>query len=120
MVVDLLERPDADRLFHALSDGTRRDIVARTMREPLSVSSLARLYPMSCAAVQKHVTVLHGAGLVTKERQGREQLVRGDADALRRAAALLDRLAELWTDRIDRLGDALAAELDRLDEGSPR
>lgn len=117
MVVEMLEREDADRLFHALADGTRRDIVSRTMREPHSVSALARIYPMSFAAVQKHVSVLHAAELVTKERQGREQLVRANVDALRRASALLDRLETLWTARMDRLGDAIAAE---LDEGAGR
>jgi DNA-binding transcriptional ArsR family regulator len=117
MVVDLIDRPDADRLFHALADATRRDIVTRTMREPLSVTALAGAYPMSFAAVQKHVAVLHAADLVTKERQGREQLVRGNVAALRRASALLDQLEALWTDRMDRLGDALAAD---LDEGMDR
>ncbi|MGH3464142.1 MAG: ArsR/SmtB family transcription factor, partial [Kribbellaceae bacterium] len=65
-----------DDLFHALADATRRDIVRRSVQGELSVSRLAELYPMSFAAVQKHVAVLERAGLVTKERRGREQLVR--------------------------------------------
>ena len=116
----VLDEERVDALFHALADRTRRDIMRRVLSGEHSVSTLASKYDMSFAAVQKHVTVLHAAGLVTKHRQGREQLVRGDADTLRRATALLDQLAELWTDRLDRLGDALAAELDRLDEGSQR
>jgi len=97
-----------DQIFSALSDPTRRDIVARTMRGDQSVSALARHYPMSFAAVQKHVAVLHRAGLVTKHRRGREQLVRGDVDAVQQARLELRRLEELWRSRLDRFGDVLA------------
>jgi DNA-binding transcriptional ArsR family regulator len=58
-------------MFHALADPTRPDIVARAMQAEHSVSALARLYPMSFAAVQKHVAVLECAELVTKRRHGR-------------------------------------------------
>ena len=115
MVVDVLDDEATDRLFHALADSTRRDIVRRTMREDHSVSSLAREYAMSFAAVQKHVAVLHGAALVTKRRHGREQLVRGSVDTIRTAQRLLDRLELIWRDRIDRFGDVLADEHDRAD-----
>jgi len=98
----------ADRLLHALADATRRDIVERTIVEELSVSALARGYPMSFAAVQKHVAVLDRAGLVTKRRRGREQLVRGNVDAVRDAGAALDRLVAVWTARMDRIGELLA------------
>src|SRR3954447_219519 len=108
MVVGLAEREQADRVFHALADGTRRDIVLRTMEAPHSVSALARLYPMSFAAVQKHVAVLEGAALVTKERRGREQLVRGNVRTVQEAARLLDHFEQVWRARIDRFGDVLA------------
>jgi DNA-binding transcriptional ArsR family regulator len=98
----------SDRLFHALADPTRRDIVALAMTGEHSVSSLARRYPMSFAAVQKHVSVLERAGLVLKERRGREQLVRTDVRTLRRAARLLEQLEVLWRERMDRFGDVLA------------
>lgn len=97
-----------DRLFHALSDPTRRDIMARSLRGDHSVSALARTYPMSFAAVQKHVAVLQQAGLVTKHRRGREQLVRGDVDAVQQARLELRRLEDLWRGRLDRFGDVLA------------
>ena len=93
----------ADELFHALADATRRDIVRRTMVSEHSVSALARMYPMSFAAVQKHVAVLEGAGLVTRRRQGRETRVTGDVDAVRRAQQLLDALEDLWRHRFDRM-----------------
>jgi DNA-binding transcriptional ArsR family regulator len=97
-----------DRLFHALADATRRDIVGLAMTGEHSVSSLARRYPMSFAAVQKHVSVLERAGLVLKERRGREQLVRTDVRTLRRAARLLEQLEVVWRDRLDRFGEVLA------------
>lgn len=107
--IDAAERRTVDRLFHALSDGTRRDIVVRTLQGEHSVSALARLYPMSFAAVQKHVAVLHEAGLVAKRRRGREQLVTGDADALRRVGAVLDSLEDVWRARVERM-EALLEE----------
>jgi DNA-binding transcriptional ArsR family regulator len=97
-------------VFHALADATRRDIVVRTLEAEHSVSALARRYPMSFAAVQKHVGVLEGAGLVTKKRKGREQLVRGNIDTVRRAYRLLEQLEDVWRARIDRIGEILAAE----------
>ena len=70
---------------------------------------------MSFAAVQKHVAVLEGAGLVTKRRHGREQLVRGNVDTVRDAHALLDEFEAVWRSRIDRFGDVLAEDLNRTD-----
>ena len=109
MVVDLAD-DRADRVFHALADATRRDIVLRTLEDEHSVSSLARRYPMSFAAVQKHVAVLEGAGLVTKQRKGREQLVRGNVDTIRKAHRLLEQLEAVWRGRIDRISEILASE----------
>jgi len=99
---------NVDRLFHALADTTRRDILRRSAGEGWSVSRLAREYPMSFAAVQKHVAVLERAGLVTKERRGREQLVRTEPAAVRRAQAELDRLESVWRGRVERMADVLA------------
>jgi len=110
MVVDQLPEANVDRIFHALADGTRRDIVALAVGGTYSVSALAKRYPMSFAAVQKHVAVLEGAGLVTKERRGREQLVRTDVDTVHRARVLLDGIEELWRARVDRIDDLLATE----------
>ena len=108
MVVDVLESVRVDRVFRALADVTRRDIVTRTLEGEHSVSALARHYPMSFAAVQKHVAVLEEAGLVTKRRRGREQLVSGDVETVRRAARLLDDLEGVWRSRTDRMSEILA------------
>ncbi len=99
---------DVDRLFRALADATRRDIVRRTLVGEASVSVLAADYDMSFAAVQKHVAVLEGAGLVTKHHRGRERLVRGNPDQIARARQLLSALEELWRARFGRLDDVLA------------
>lgn len=97
-----------DELFHALADTTRRDILRRSVRGESSVSRLAEAYPMSFAAVQKHVAVLERAGLVVKERRGREQLVRTDGVAVGRARRILDELESAWRGRVDRMADLLA------------
>lgn len=106
MVVDSGDR--TDRLFHALADRTRREIVGVVLEREQSVSELARRFPMSFAAVQKHVAVLEQAGLVSKQRHGREQRVQGNPDALREAHRLLDQLEALWRGRIGRIEDLLA------------
>ena len=108
MVVDQMTDSKVDRLFHALSDGTRRDILRRSLEGEQSVSRLARDYPMSFAAVQKHVAVLERAGLVTKERRGREQLVRSEPAAVRRAQEALDELEAVWRGRVGRMSQLLA------------
>lgn len=97
-----------DQLFHALADATRRDILRRCLRGEPSVSRLAGSYPVSFAAVQKHVAVLERAGLVTKHRRGREQLVRTDPEAVRRARQALDELEAVWRARVDRMTHLLA------------
>jgi DNA-binding transcriptional ArsR family regulator len=107
MVVDDLTEVQVDLIFHALADGTRRDIVARVLQGEDSVSALAARYPMSFAAVQKHVAVLERAGLVGKRRQGRLQLVRGNADTLQRARELLERYEHLWQGRAERMAAIL-------------
>jgi DNA-binding transcriptional ArsR family regulator len=108
MVVDHAGPSTTDLVFHALADATRRDIVTVCLRGEHSVSGLARRYPMSFAAVQKHVVVLERAGLVTKRRHGREQLVTGNIDAVRRAQRLLDQLETVWRQRVDRMAEILA------------
>ncbi len=108
MVVDQISDADVDRLFHALADATRRDIVRRALVGEHSISDLARGYAMSMTAVQKHVAVLEGAGLVSKQRHGREQRVVGNVEAVQRAQRLLDSLEQLWRDRFDRIGSLLA------------
>jgi len=97
--------PDYDRMFGALADATRRDIVRRAIDAEEGVAELADHYPMSFAAVQKHVAILERARLVSKERIGRRKVVRTDLEGLLVARRLLDRYEELWQGRIDRMTD---------------
>jgi DNA-binding transcriptional ArsR family regulator len=99
-----------DRVFAALADHTRRDIVRRAISAEEGVLELAGHYPMSFAAVQKHVAVLERAGLITKERIGRRKVVRTNLDALLVARRLLDRYEEVWRARIDRMNELIAVE----------
>jgi DNA-binding transcriptional ArsR family regulator len=108
MVVRQRDPEAVDRVFAALADATRRDIVERVLRQEESVSSLARRYAMSFAAVQKHVAVLERASLVTKRAQGRERLVSGNVEAVQFAMRLLDEYEQTWRARVERIDDLLA------------
>ncbi len=108
MVVDQLSETEVDRLFQAFADSTRRDIVRRVTAGEYSVSGLAALYAMSFAAVQKHVAVLERASLVTKEKRGREQIVRGNHEGLQKARRLLDEYEQVWRQRAATMADILA------------
>lgn len=110
MVVGTASPPTVDRIFHALADATRRDIVRTVLVGEQSVSALARRYPMSFAAVQKHVVVLEEAGLVTKQRRGRETLVHGGIEALGEVRSTLDAFEQLWHDRVKQMDQILAED----------
>src|SRR5277367_307042 len=117
MVVDHLSRgqrflpdADADRVFKALADSTRRDILARAIEREQSVSSLARRYEISLTAVQKHVGVLERAALISKRRSGREQIVVANQTTLRQAATLLEVFEQLWIQRATKIAEILAEE----------
>jgi len=98
---------DADRIFSALADTTRRDIVRRAIAGEEGVAELAAHYPMSFAAVQKHVAILERAGLVGKQRIGRRKVVRTSVERIRVAQDLLDRYQELWRGRFDRMAELI-------------
>jgi DNA-binding transcriptional ArsR family regulator len=99
--------PDFDRMFGALADHTRRDIVRRAIATDEGILELASHYPMSFAAVQKHVAILERAGLITKQRVGRRKIVRTNLEQLRVVRRLLDQYEELWRGRIDRMHELL-------------
>jgi DNA-binding transcriptional ArsR family regulator len=104
---------DHDRIFGALADTTRRDIVRRAIDGQEGVAELAAHYPMSFAAVQKHVAILERAGLITKHRAGRRKVVRTNLAAVNVARSLLDRYEELWRARIGRMTDLIADTQER-------
>jgi len=106
---------DIDRVFGALADATRRDIVRRAIAGEEGVAELAGHYPMSFAAVQKHVAILERAGLVSKRRIGRRKVVRTSVERIRVAQDLLDRYQNLWRGRFDRMA-ALINDTKETDE----
>jgi DNA-binding transcriptional ArsR family regulator len=99
--------PDHDRIFGALADATRRDIMRRSIDGNEGVAELAGHYPMSFAAVQKHVAILERAGLVTKHRIGRRKVVRTNPTGIQMAQDLLDRYQGLWRGRIQRMTELI-------------
>jgi DNA-binding transcriptional ArsR family regulator len=109
MVLHPETEESVNQLFRALADGTRRDILARSLIETPSVSDLASRYEMSFAAVRKHVAVLERAGLVKKRPNGREQLVSTNLARLERAGEVLNHFELVWRRRMDRLDDVLRA-----------
>jgi DNA-binding transcriptional ArsR family regulator len=100
---------DTDRVFGALADATRRDIVRRAIDGEEGVAELAGHYPMSFAAVQKHVAILERAGLITKRRMGRRKVVQTNLAGLLVARRLLDRYEDLWRGRVDRMTDLVTS-----------
>ena len=109
------DEDQADALFHALADRTRRDILRRVLAGEHSVSTLAQRYDMSFAAVQKHVAVLERAGLISKRRQGREQLASGEVEAVRSVASLLTEFELVWRGRVNRIDALLGTQTESID-----
>ena len=97
---------DLDRVFQALANPTRRAILDRLTAGEATVGDLSRPFPLSFAAVSKHLGVLEGAGLVTREARGRERVCRINPAALEDARAWLEFHERFWVDRLDAL-DAL-------------
>jgi DNA-binding transcriptional ArsR family regulator len=108
MVVSIQIVLDHDRIFGALGDPTRRDILRRAIDAKEGVAELASHYPMSFAAVHKHVAILEQAGLVSKHRVGRRKVVRTNLEGLRVARRLLDRYEDLWRERVDRMSQLIS------------
>ena len=92
-----------DRTFGALSDRTRRAILARLARSEATVGELAEPFRVSRPAISKHLRVLERAGLVRRSRDGRVSRCALDARALREAAGWVERYRTFWTGRLDEL-----------------
>ena len=100
----------ADRVFDALGDPTRRALMARLSRGPMSVSELGRPLDMTLAAVVQHVQVLERSRLVRTEKVGRVRTCWIEPTGLDVATAWLAERRALWERRLDRLGDVLAEQ----------
>jgi DNA-binding transcriptional ArsR family regulator len=99
--------PSLDLTFHALSDPTRRAMLARMSEGELSVTELARPFSMSLPAISKHLGILERAELIVRERDGRFQRCRLKAASLSKAAEWIERYRPLWESQLDALGEYL-------------
>ena len=100
-----------DRTFAALSDPTRRALLARLVeKQSLSVSELAQPFAMSLPAVMKHLDVLSDAGLIAREKTGRTVACRLTAQPMEQAMNWLNRYARFWSENFDRLAALLEEE----------
>ena len=106
----VLNQSAADRVFDALGDPTRRALIARLSRRPMSVSDLGRPFGITLAAVVQHVQVLERSRLVRTEKVGRVRTCWVEPAGLDVAAAWLAERRALWERRLDRLGDVLAEQ----------
>jgi DNA-binding transcriptional ArsR family regulator len=89
-----------DRVFSAVADPTRRDILARLEVSEARVTDLAAAYPISLNSTSKHIRVLEGAGLVQRTIRGREHILRLDAVPLADASAWIDHYRRFWNERL--------------------
>ena len=92
-----------DTLFQALADQTRRDILKRVSKAELSISNLAEPYKMSFAAIAKHIAVLERARLVSKRREGKQQIISVVPATVGVAVSHLEHYEKMWNARFDAL-----------------
>ena len=104
------EKANIDRIFHALGDRTRRELVERISLAPISVSSLAKPFGMSLAAVVQHLQILENCGLVRSEKVGRVRTYSIDSDGLTMISEWIGERRTVWERSLDRLGALLAEE----------
>ncbi len=99
-----------NRMFFALADTNRRDMLGLLSRGPASVSELAAPFAMSLSAVGQHLKVLEASGLVRSEKHGRVRTCRLEAQTMRRAQQWISLRRAHWEQRLDRLGEYLDAD----------
>ncbi len=110
-----MDKEQLDRLFFALSDGTRRDVLSRLVEQDATISELAANYEMSLPAISKHIKILKEAGLVEITRSGRNKILRLEGSALELAQLWLATLADeaVLFDQLEEEIEALSIEHDK-------
>jgi len=98
-----IQSPQLDLLFHALSDSTRRQILALIRREPRTVGELAEPFRMSLAAVSKHIKILEKAKLLVRQKTGRIHRCTLDPTQLKTADECIRFYTQFWNERLDSL-----------------
>ncbi|KKT75628.1 MAG: Transcriptional regulator, ArsR family [Candidatus Peregrinibacteria bacterium GW2011_GWA2_44_7] len=109
MVEYTLNTLQLDSIFGSLADPTRRDILKRISHKELSISDIAEPYPLTFAAISKHLQILEKAKLIIKRRQGKQQLVHASPTTLKEATEYLKTYEKLWNDRLDSLEQYLSS-----------
>ena len=99
-----------DRMFHALADPARRQMMERLSRGPASVSELAEPFDMTLSAVAQHIRLLQASGLIASEKVGRVRTCRIEPRALKSVEQWITERRTLWERRFDRLGVFLAEQ----------
>jgi len=107
------------RVFSALSDPTRRDILLRLGEGEATVTELAVPFPISLPAVSRHLKVLEKAGLISRDRQAQWRTSTLRAEPLKEATTWMEHLSHLWDERFDRLDAHLAAMTRQLQDNTP-
>ena len=102
-----VKKPGSDDIFHALGDPTRRAILEKLSRGPVSVSQLAAPLDVTLAAVVQHLQILEESGLVRTEKVGRVRTCNIEAAGFTVAEQWLRDLRTIWDHRFDRLGNVL-------------
>lgn len=97
------------KVFSALADPTRRDILARLGEGDATVTELAEPFPISLPAISRHLKVLEGAGLIARDRQAQWRTSSLRAEPLKEATTWMEHLSHLWDERLDRLDAHLAS-----------
>ena len=101
------KRPEIGAIFQALADATRRQMMERVSRGPVTVSELARPFAMTLAASLQHVQALEACGLVKTEKQGRVRLVQMDSEGMAVLREWVTARRGVWEQRLDGLKDML-------------
>lgn len=97
-------------VYFALSDPTRRSILAHVSRVEMSIGEIVDKFKLSFAAISKHVTVLEQANLITKQRRGKEKIITFLPDTLTTAQLDIEQYTALWESRLDTLEKVLKEE----------
>lgn len=92
-----------DRIFHSLSDGTRRAVIAQLAKGPASIGDLARRHHMALPSFMKHIRVLEESKIIVSHKTGRVRVCALRPGALKAAQNWLERERRSWERRLDQL-----------------
>ena len=98
-----IQEHQLDRVFQALADTTRRNILLQIREQDQTVNDIASQYEISLPAVSKHLKVLERAGLISRKKEGRKRLCHAEPNLLAEPLAWLEFYQSFWNDKLDNL-----------------